>query len=377
MATVPDLDVLVMGAALVRHGRVLATRRTHPPEAAGLWEFPGGKVEPGEDPDDAIVREIREELGCTVEVTGRLAGEQPVKAGYTLRVAVAEIVDGEPVPHEHDALRWLGPEEIDAVEWLAPDLPFLPELRDLLLDGHPLEGGNVGGAVRIGRTVRRPVGPWTPAVHRLLDHLRAAGLRAVPEVLGTDARGREVLTFLPGTILDVDHQRLSDAQLADLTRWTRQLHDAVADFTGDGPWRYFDVERPELVGHNDVAPYNVAFEGDHLVGVFDWDLAGPTTRLFELAHLAWTAVPLFRPVPAPDAARRLELIATAYGGVGARDILHAVPALKRLGIACIRSWILAGDPAGVAQAAIGEPGNTERALADLLERLPAIEKELS
>ena len=59
-------DVLVVGAAVVRHGRVLATRRTNPPEAAGRWEFPGGKVEPGEDAEDAVVREIREELGCDV-----------------------------------------------------------------------------------------------------------------------------------------------------------------------------------------------------------------------------------------------------------------------------------------------------------------------
>ena len=59
-------DVLVVGAAVVRHGRVLATRRTHPPEAAGRWELPGGKVEPGEGPADAVVREVREELGCEV-----------------------------------------------------------------------------------------------------------------------------------------------------------------------------------------------------------------------------------------------------------------------------------------------------------------------
>ena len=70
----------------------------------------------------------------------------------------AELVAGDPTPHEHDALRWLGPEELDDVAWLAPDLPFLTELRDLLLDGRPLEGGNTGGAVRIGATVRRPTG---------------------------------------------------------------------------------------------------------------------------------------------------------------------------------------------------------------------------
>ncbi len=374
----PPRAVEVVGAAVVRHGRVLATRRTGPPEAAGLWEFPGGKVEPGERIEDAVVREVREELAVDVTVVRMLAGEQPVKDGYTLRVALATMVGGEPVPHEHDALRWLGPEELDAVDWLAPDVPFLAELRELLLDGDRLEGGNVGGAVRIGGTVRRPVGPWTPAVHRLLEHVRDRGLRAVPEVLGRDARGREVLTYLPGTIVDVNAEQLTDAQLVDLAGWTRRLHDATAGIDDSGPWRFFPVDEPDVVGHNDVAPYNVAFVGDRVVGVFDWDLAGPTTRLFELAHLSWTGVPLYRPRPAREVARRLDLLVEAYGGgVTARAVLHAVPELKRIGIDGIRGWIAAGDPAGLAQAAVGEPEGTERALAGLVERMPDIEAALS
>ena len=128
----PAEPILVMGAAIVHEGRVLAARRTTPAVAAGRWELPGGKVEPGEDPEVAIVREIREELGCEVTVTGHLGGEQPVKPGYALRVAVATLAAGEPVPHEHDAVRWLGPDELDQVDWLEPDLPFLPALRDLL-----------------------------------------------------------------------------------------------------------------------------------------------------------------------------------------------------------------------------------------------------
>jgi 8-oxo-dGTP diphosphatase len=129
MSPMPAADVLVMGAAIIHRGRVLAARRTTPETARGLWEFPGGKVEPGEDPDAALVREIREELDCEVAVAGHLAGEQPIKDAYTLRVALAELVSGEPIPHEHDAVRWLAADQLRLVRWLAPDVPFLPELR--------------------------------------------------------------------------------------------------------------------------------------------------------------------------------------------------------------------------------------------------------
>ncbi|HEU5036747.1 MAG TPA: (deoxy)nucleoside triphosphate pyrophosphohydrolase [Nocardioides sp.] len=123
----------VVGAAIVRDGRVLAGRRTTPPEAAGRWEFPGGKVEPGETPDAALVREIAEELGCTIAVSAWLPGEVAIGDRHVLTVAVAELVIGEPHPHEHDAVRWLAAAELDAVDWLEPDRPFLAPLRDRLL----------------------------------------------------------------------------------------------------------------------------------------------------------------------------------------------------------------------------------------------------
>lgn len=123
-----------MGAALVRDGRVLAARRAAPPQLAGHWELPGGKVEPGESPESALVREVAEELGCGVEVVALLPGESEVRAGLTLRVAVVRLVAGEPVPRaaDHDAVRWLGPDELDRVSWLAPDVPFLAPLREVL-----------------------------------------------------------------------------------------------------------------------------------------------------------------------------------------------------------------------------------------------------
>lgn len=130
-----------MGVALVRDGRVLAARRTRPDEASGRWELPGGKVEPEESPAQAVVREVREELGCDIRVTGRLDGVAELRPGLVLRVATAELVGGEPVPHEHDLVRWLGPGQLDSVDWLDADRLFLDELRRHLRVRHADEDG--------------------------------------------------------------------------------------------------------------------------------------------------------------------------------------------------------------------------------------------
>lgn len=124
----------VVGAALVRDGRVLAARRTRPAEAAGRWELPGGKVEPGESADAALVREVAEELGVTIEISRWLAGSAPIGTAYELTVALATVVDGEPEPVEHDRVRWLSAAELDDVDWLEPDRPFLDELAGELAD---------------------------------------------------------------------------------------------------------------------------------------------------------------------------------------------------------------------------------------------------
>jgi 8-oxo-dGTP diphosphatase len=117
---------LVVGVALVHAGRVLAARRSYPAEFAGRWEFPGGKVDGDETPEVALVREIAEELDCTIEVTGWLEPEVEIRPGLVLRVATARLVDGEPIPRqgEHDAVRWLGADRLDDVDWLEADRPF-------------------------------------------------------------------------------------------------------------------------------------------------------------------------------------------------------------------------------------------------------------
>ena len=366
----------VVGAALVRDGRVLAARRTTPPPAAGRWELPGGKVEPGETHEAALVREVAEELGLDVTVRRWLAPEVPIGTAYALRVALCS-GDGEPEPAEHDRVRWLAADELGDVDWLEPDRPFLAEVRDALLEGEPLAGGNVGEVVRIGDTVRRPTGPWTPAVHAFLEHLAGIGLRGVPRVHGVDERGREVLDFLPGEVVDIDSELLSPARLRDLAAWTRELHEAAVGFHHPGPWRMVPVDDSDHVGHNDLAPYNVAFDGDRVAGVFDWDMAGPTTRTMELAHQAWNAVPLFREVPADLAAARLVALAEGYGGLTAHDVLDDVVRRVSASVEAVRAMIESGDPGGAGLAAVGEPERTLRALAGLRTRMPALEAAIA
>lgn len=126
----------MVGVAITDTGgpapRVLAARRIGPPEAAGGWELPGGKCEPGESLEQAAVREIAEELDCTIRVTGRLPGVVPIADGLTLEVVTAVVVEGVPVATEHDLLRWLRADELGEVRWLPADVPFLAEVARLL-----------------------------------------------------------------------------------------------------------------------------------------------------------------------------------------------------------------------------------------------------
>ncbi len=121
----------MVGAALLRDGRVLASRRTGPAWLAGQWEFPGGKVEPGESDEQALVRELREELGLEAVVGDRLGDDVPVGDALVLRVYLASAV-GEPRLVDHDAHRWLSAAELDDVPWIAVDAPLVEALRQVL-----------------------------------------------------------------------------------------------------------------------------------------------------------------------------------------------------------------------------------------------------
>ncbi|NUT38002.1 MAG: (deoxy)nucleoside triphosphate pyrophosphohydrolase [Hamadaea sp.] len=127
---------MIVGAAIIAGGRVLACERADPPETAGRWEFPGGKVEPGEAEVAALIRECEEELGVRVTIGPRVGGDVPMGGGRSvLRVYAATLVDGdEPQALEHSALRWLGAGELHDVPWLPADAPIVAALPPLLKD---------------------------------------------------------------------------------------------------------------------------------------------------------------------------------------------------------------------------------------------------
>ena len=124
---------VVVAAALIEDGRLLLAQRTRPPELAGRWELPGGKVEPGESEDAALVRELREELGVECSIGAALRGDVDLPGGLVLRAYRASLISGMPAALEHSALRWVDAATLPTMDLVDADRLWLPELRELLL----------------------------------------------------------------------------------------------------------------------------------------------------------------------------------------------------------------------------------------------------
>ena len=129
--------VHVVGAAIFAGGRCLVAQRSEIMSLPLHWEFPGGKVEPGETDEAALVLELREELGVEVRVGPWLGRGEAVVQGrqIVLDVYAAELTEGEPCAREHRALRWVGPEEIAGLAWPEADLPVLGRVEEFMLRG--------------------------------------------------------------------------------------------------------------------------------------------------------------------------------------------------------------------------------------------------
>ena len=193
----------------------------------------------------------------------------------------------------------------------------------------PLTGGTLNPVVRVGQTVRRPAGPWTPTIHALLHHVRDHGFDLAPQPLGLDDEGREIVSYIPGATvgwsLPWPEPIRDDDLLEQVGAATASYHRAVIDFRPGGvlPWRTGPaaIGPSELVCHHDLAPYNVVLRDGELRGIIDWDLAGPGPAVSDLAFVAWQWVPLHGPSVTrmlgwqrpPERVRRLRLLLEAYG----------------------------------------------------------------
>ena len=135
-------QVVVVAGAIIENGMLLAARRAGPPELAGKWELPGGKVEPGETDRDALARELAEELGIVVTVAEQVGAEVDLGGKIVLRCYRADLSAGRPVPSVHDQLRWVDADGLDGLEWLEADRSLLAELRRTVVARRPDRPGD-------------------------------------------------------------------------------------------------------------------------------------------------------------------------------------------------------------------------------------------
>jgi aminoglycoside phosphotransferase (APT) family kinase protein len=221
----------------------------------------------------------------------------------------------------------------------------------------PLAGGDVTeGVVRVGDTVRRPVGRHSPLVHALLTHLESIGFDGAPRFLGVDGAGREVLSYVHGEVAGRPRPAwiADEARLASVGRLVRAYDDAAASFMPP-PGALPDAQAaeqpevppapaypPELIGHVDITPENVVFRDGRACALIDFDLARPATRADEMFNAMMWWAPLSDPrdvdplLQSVDVPRRARILADAYGlsGIDRERILEVAIMRTR------RSWHL-------------------------------------
>ena len=225
-----------------------------------------------------------------------------------------------------------------------------------------MPGGSFARPVRHGDRVVRKRAAGGANVHALLRHLEAKGFAYAPRFLGTTADGsREILSFVEGETAYPPFTPVirDERTLASMAAMVRALHDATAGFTppeSDG-WYSHEAALPaetDCIGHRDLGPWNLVYAGTEVVGVIDWDFAGPTSRAWDLAYAAHHFVP-FHPSAdlaawgwdaEPDRARRLRILAEAYGGGMSPAELVDLAIVRMTAVAAhIEARIRCGDPA--------------------------------
>ena len=124
---------VVVAGALIADRALLVAQRQRPPDLAGLWELPGGKVAPGETEVTALARELREELGVDVVVGERIGMDVALGDALVLRAYLVNQTGGTLTALDHRALRWVDSTELLDLPWVPADRAWLPEVRRLLV----------------------------------------------------------------------------------------------------------------------------------------------------------------------------------------------------------------------------------------------------
>lgn len=256
----------------------------------------------------------------------------------------------------------------------------------------PLTGGTLNAVMRVGETVRRPAGPWTPTIQALLGHVHDRGFDLAPAPLGLDDEGREIVSYIPGATvgwsLPWPESIRHDDLLEQVGAATAHYHRAVVDFRPEGvvPWHSgpATLAPHELVCHHDLAPYNVVLAGGNLRGIIDWDLAGPGRAVSDVAFIAWQWVPLHGPFVTrmlgwedpPDRVRRLGLLLDAYGLADRSGFVDEV--ISRIGYnrGIMTRRAAEGDRAYQDLVAQGHVAGMDEALFFLTEHGPQIQDRL-
>jgi hypothetical protein len=220
--------------------------------------------------------------------------------------------------------------------------------------------GNRGEVVRIGDTVRRPVGDHSAAVSLLLEHLAVEGFPA-PVSSGRDEEGRETFEWIEGDVPVPPYPAwsLTDEALVSVGRLLRRYHDAVSSFAPPPDLSWSDeLEDPSggpIVCHNDVCPENIVFRDGKAIALLDFDFAAPGRPVWDLAHTARMCIPLRPPELAGEGAHldrlhRLAVLAAGYGldSVEHASLVEAIVISKRLGTRFVERRVRAGEPAFVA-----------------------------
>ena len=171
-------------------------------------------------------------------------------------------------------------------------------MDEFAMEDGATKSGSVNSVQRVGDTVRRPKGHWTPNIHALLDHLEINGFGGAPRAAGFDEFGREILSYIPGRVAlrPWPKEMRSHDGIKELATWLFDYHALVRDFVPPAPntWRIPDSmwSTESIVRHGDLGPWNTIWHQGHLAAVIDWDQAEPGSSLEDVAQMAWYNVPL-------------------------------------------------------------------------------------